>query len=44
MEDGSFSMADLRKFWITKEDFDKAIQQFVDTRKGSDRRAIGFGK
>lgn len=44
MEDQTLSPQDLKRFFITKEDFDKAIQKFVETRNGTDRQIIGFLK
>lgn len=35
---------DKKQFNIIQEDFDKAIQMFIETREGSDRRPIGFNK
>ena len=44
MENASLSGKDLHGFWITQEDFDNAINHFVETRNGTERRAIGFNK
>ena len=44
MENKTFSYKDLQRFWITQEDFDKAISKFVETRNGSKSRPIGFNK
>ena len=44
MENKTFTSKDLNKFWITQEDFDKAIQKFVETRNGTERKSIGFNK
>ena len=42
MENGTLKGKDISSFRITTEDFDKAIAKFVETRKGSERRPIGF--
>ena len=42
MEDKTLSQEDLANFRITQEDFDKAINDFVESRSGSQRKAIGF--
>ena len=42
MENGSLKGKDISSFKITNEDFDKAIAKFIETRKGSERRPIGF--
>ena len=44
MENGTLTGKDLRGFWITQEDFDKAIKNFVETRNGTERKTIGFNK
>ena len=44
MEEGTICGKDKRAFKITQEDFDKAIQNFIETRNGSERKAIGFNK
>ena len=42
MEDKTLSQEDLANFRITQEDFDKAMKDFVESRSGSQRKAIGF--
>ena len=42
MEDKTLLPQDLKKFWIIEEDFNKAIQKFVETRNGTDRQPVGF--
>lgn len=42
MENGTLKGKDISSFRITTEDFDKAIAKFVETRKGSERRPVGF--
>ena len=42
MEEGTITGKDKRAFRITQEDFDKAIQKFVETRNGSEPKPIGF--
>ncbi len=44
MEDGTYSPRDLNNLYIIQNDFDNAIQKFVERRNGSDIRAIGFNK
>lgn len=44
MEDKTLLPQDLRRFWINNEDFEKAIQKFVETRNGTDRQPVGFLK
>ena len=44
MEEGTFSSKDLRNLWITQEDFNNAIQKFLETRNGTEARPIGFNK
>ena len=44
MENGTICGKDKRNFRITQEDFDKAVQKFIETRNGSERKAIGFNK
>ena len=44
MENGTYTGKDLKAFYINQEDFDKAIQKFIETRNGTDRKAIGFNK
>jgi len=44
MEEGTITGKDKRAFRITQEDFDKAIQKFVETRNGSEPKPIGFNK
>ena len=44
MEKGTLNGQDVRSFKITQEDFDKAIQTFVETRHGAERKTIGFNK
>lgn len=42
MENKTLLQSDLDNFKITQEDFDKAIKDFVETRSGTQRKAIGF--
>ena len=42
MEDGTITSKDKQNFRIIQEDFDKAIQKFIETRNGTERKAIGF--
>lgn len=42
MEEKTLTPKDLRSFYITQDDFDGAIKKFVETRNGSERKAIGF--
>ena len=42
MEEGSITGKDKMMFRITQEDFDNAIQKFVETRNGTERKTIGF--
>ena len=44
MENGTLSSKDIKEFYITSEDFNKAIKTFIETRNGSERKAIGFNK
>ena len=44
MEEGTFSSKDLCNLWITQEDFNNAIQKFLETRNGTEARPIGFNK
>lgn len=44
MENGTITGKDKRNFRITTEDFDKAIEKFVETRHGTERKSIGFNK
>ncbi len=44
MENKTLTGKDIQKFWITQEDFDKAIKKFVETRNGTERKSIGFNK
>jgi ATP-dependent 26S proteasome regulatory subunit len=44
MENGTINGKDKSAFKIIQEDFDKAIEKFVETRNGSERKAIGFNK
>lgn len=44
MENKTLLSKDINKFWITQEDFDKAIQKFVETRNGTKSNPIGFNK
>jgi len=44
MENGSISGKDKLHFRIIQEDFDKAVQNFINTRNGSERKTIGFNK
>ena len=44
MENGTITGKDKRNFRIIQEDFDKAIQKFIETRNGNERKAIGFNK
>ena len=42
MENGTITAKDKHNFRITQEDFDKAIDKFVETRNGTDRKPVGF--
>jgi len=44
MDNATISFKDKNNFRITQEDFDKAIQKFIETRNGSETRPIGFNK
>lgn len=44
MENNTLNGRDINAFRIKNEDFDKAIDKFVETRQGSQRRPIGFLK
>ena len=44
MEEGTICGKDKTAFRITQEDFDKAVQKFIETRNGSERKTIGFNK
>ena len=44
MEDESISGKDKHEFRIIQEDFDKAIEKFIETRNGTERKTIGFNK
>ena len=44
MENGTITGKDKRNFKILQEDFDKAIEKFVETRNGTEARPIGFNK
>jgi len=44
MENETLTSKDLRSFYITNEDFDKAIEKFVETRNSTDRKPIGFNR
>ena len=44
MENGTITGKDKRNFKILQEDFDKAIEKFVETRNGTERKSIGFNK
>ena len=42
MDNETVSGKDKRLFRIIQEDFDSAIKKFIETRNGSERKAIGF--
>ena len=44
MENETISGKDKHSFRIIQEDFDKAIQNFIETRNGKDAKPIGFNK
>ena len=44
MENGTITGKDKRNFRITAEDFEKAVEKFVETRNGTERKSIGFNK
>ena len=44
MENGTITGKDKRNFRITQEDFDKAIENFKETRNGTEAKPIGFNK
>ena len=44
MENGTITGKDKRNFRITAEDFDKAIENFKETRNGTEAKPIGFKK
>ena len=44
MEEQTITNRDKQNFRIIQEDFDNAIQKFIETRNGSERKAIGFNK
>ncbi len=44
MENGTITGKDKRNFRIIQEDFDKAVEKFVETRNGTERKSIGFNK
>ena len=44
MEEKTLTGKDIQSFRITKEDFDKSIQKFIETKGASDRNPIGFNK
>ncbi len=44
MENKTFNSNDLKDFKIEKEDFDKAIDDFMKDRKSNTRKPIGYNK
>ena len=44
MENNTLTSNDLKNFYITQEDFDKALKSFIETRNGNERKSIGFNK
>ena len=44
MENETITGRDKRNFRIIQDDFDKAIQKFIETRNGTERKAIGFNR
>ena len=44
MENETITGKDKRNFRIIQEDFDKAIENFKETRNGTERKSIGFNK
>ena len=44
MDKDTYSGKDLHSFRIIQEDFDKAIQKFIETRNGTDTKPIGFNR
>ena len=44
MENKTLKTADLKNFRITKEDFDKTIKEFVESRDSKERKPIGFAR